>query len=65
MNERLTDLETVINPYVKEQVALFITGERPLSETGAFKEELKAMGIEELQDIYREIYDNYQKNKAN
>ncbi len=65
MDERMADLETVINPYIREQVALFITGERPLTETAAFKKELEDMGIEELQGIYKTIYDNYQKNKTN
>ena len=58
-NQRLTDLATVIEPYIKEQVALFITGNRPISETEAFVKELQAMGIEDLMAIYQQIYDNY------
>ena len=54
----------VIEPYVKEQVARFITGERPLSETDAFAQELKDMNIDRLQEIYGQIYDDYQKLKA-
>lgn len=58
-NQKLTDLAATINPYVKEQVALFITGERSLSETQDFVGELKSMGMDELVDIYRGIFDNY------
>lgn len=60
---RMTDLETVIQPYVKEQVALFVTGERSLAEVMDFKEELKGMGIEELLEIYTQIYENYKNAK--
>lgn len=56
VSQRIIDLTTVIEPYVKEQTALFITGQRPLTETGAFAEELKSMGIEELLSIYQDIY---------
>ncbi|MBQ8231828.1 MAG: extracellular solute-binding protein [Lachnospiraceae bacterium] len=53
---KMADLETVIAPYVREQVALFITGERSLSETDKFVEELEALGIKDLLDIYKQIY---------
>lgn len=56
VNSELSALETVIQPYVKEQVALFITGKRPLSETGAFVEELKGMGMDRVLEIYTDIY---------
>lgn len=59
-NQRITDLETVIYPYIEEQVALFITGGRSLSETDAFVAELETMGIKELLDIYRSIMDSRQ-----
>lgn len=58
VNQQISALETVLEPYVKEQVALFITGKRPLSETSAFVEELKTMGMDELLNIYTEIYNN-------
>ena len=58
-SQRLTDLLTVIQPYVEEQTALFISGGRPLSETGDFVEELKGMGMEELLTIYKDIYTAY------
>lgn len=54
-NDKLTDLQTLINPYIKEQVALFITGARSLDETDAFVAELEAMGIQELLEIYKSV----------
>lgn len=58
---RQADLETVLHPYIKEQIALFITGKRDLSEVDAFKEELKQMGMDELLAIYTDLYDSYKK----
>ena len=58
-SQRLTDLLTVIQPYVEEQTALFISGGRPLSETADFVEELEGMGMEELLTIYKDIYSAY------
>ena len=56
--ERITDLTTVINPYIEEQVAQFVMGNREINdeEIAAFKKELNNMGIEELFEIYKEIY---------
>ena len=54
--DEMNELLTVITPYVEEQVALFITGRRPLSETGDFVKELEKLGIDDLLDIYKEIY---------
>ena len=54
--QRILDIETVIKPYVKEQVSRFITGLRSLSEFDEYQSELKAMGMDELLDIYKEIY---------
>jgi len=51
----ITRLLTVLEPYVKEHVAKFIAGERPLSEVNDFKNELKGMGMEDLLNIYKEI----------
>lgn len=59
VNEQIADLESVIEPYAKEQIALFITGKRPLSEVDAFKEELKNLGMEDLLTIYTDMYASY------
>ena len=53
---RLTDLQTMIEPYIQEQVALFITGARPLEQVDAFKGELEAMGVQDLLQMYQTIY---------
>lgn len=57
--ERLDYLETVIEPYAEEQIALFISGKRDLSEVDAFKEELKNLGMEEVLELYTELYEAY------
>ena len=56
--ERISDLATVIEPYISQQFAMFVTGQRSLSQMEDFAKELKEMGIEELLGIYREIYAN-------
>lgn len=58
-NQRVADLSTVINDYVAAETAKFIVGTRPLSELDNYFEELKAMGIEEYIEIYREAYAPY------
>ena len=59
-SNKIMDLETLIEPYVKEQVALFITGGRDLSEVDDFVKELETMGMDELLQIYQDIYSNTQ-----
>lgn len=54
----ITDLSTVIEPYAKEQVALFITGGRDLAEVDDFVKELESMGMNDLLNIYKDIYNN-------
>ena len=58
-NARYSDLFTVIFNYVNEESAKFIVGQRPLEETDQFFEELKALGIEEYEEIVREFYANF------
>jgi len=52
----LTDLETVIGPFIEEQVALFATGRRSLDEFDALMSELQSIGIDRLNQIYRDIW---------
>ena len=56
---KVSDLEAVIKPYVKEQTALFISGERSLDEFGSYITELDAIGFDELEQIYRDIWTVY------
>lgn len=55
-SNKITDLKTIIEPYAKEQIALFITGGRDLSEVDVFVKELEDMGMDELLQIYKDLY---------
>ena len=57
--QTIMDLETVIVPYAKEQIANFIIGRRDLAEFSTFQEELKEMGMDRLLAIYTDIYNSY------
>ena len=59
LTQQITDLTTVIEPYAQEQIALFITGKRDLSETDDFAGELKSLGMDQLLEIYTEQYNEY------
>jgi len=56
---RAKEIETVIKDHINSESAKFVTGVRPISELPAFKEELKAMGIEEYIQIYKDAYTSY------
>jgi putative aldouronate transport system substrate-binding protein len=58
---RLDELTTVITPYLTEQVALFVTGRRPLAEFDKFQQELKGLGIDELEAIYQQVWADHQR----
>ena len=55
----ITDLVTLLDPYVQAEEAKFITGVRDLSEFPKFQEELKNMGIETLLGCYTETYASF------
>lgn len=57
--ERLADLKAVIDPFLKEQVARFMKGDRPLSEFDAFQAELKKIGFAEYEKVYKNIWASY------
>ncbi len=58
-SQRMTDLSSVIKAYAQENYAQFITGLRDLDTFDAYQEELKAMGADELVDIYTRGYASY------
>ena len=58
-SERITDLQSVLESYIRENFAQFVTGRRSLDEFDAYQEELKKLGIEELLAIYQEGYQPY------
>jgi len=57
--EKITDLNSVLENYVRGEMAKFVTGVRPLSEFGNFQSELDQMGIAELEQIYKDAYAAY------
>lgn len=58
-NQRAAELDTIINDYVTAESAKFIVGARPLEELDTYFEELKALGIEEYIEIYRNAWAGY------
>lgn len=55
----VADIQTLVENYVKEQSAKFITGARSLDEFDAYLDELKAMGIEDYIQVYTDAYSSY------
>lgn len=58
----VSDLRSVLDSYIEQEVAKFITGRRSIEEFDAFRAELKGMGIDELLSYYQEAYEAYQSN---
>ncbi len=58
-SERIIDIQSVLDSYIRENFAKFVTGGRSLDEFDAYQEELKQLGIEELLDIYQRGYEPY------
>jgi len=61
---KITDLESVIRPHIRQSVGEFITGKREITddELKKFQKELEALEIKELLQIYTDIYANYKAN---
>ena|GEM_PF-635134 len=59
---RLTDLETVLTPYIDEQVAMFVTGRRDMGDFDTFMGEIRGMGIDEINAIYQGVWRAYKGN---
>ena len=55
----LADLKSVIDPYIDNEVAKFITGLNSLDNFDKFMDDLKAMGIEDMLKIYTDAYAPY------
>lgn len=58
-NTILSDLASVIRPYIETETAKFITGVRDLSEFDAYLEELKSLDFETYLGYYQEAYASY------
>ncbi|MBQ2743460.1 MAG: extracellular solute-binding protein [Oscillospiraceae bacterium] len=53
---QVSDCNTTLGTFVKENIQKFIIGQRPLTEWDAFQEELKTLPVEELISIYDTAY---------
>ena len=53
---KLTDLKAVIDPFVREQLALFITGSRSLDDFDNYLRELDSIGFQEYEQIFKDIW---------
>lgn len=58
-NNSISDLASVITPYIETETAKFITGVRDLSEFDTYLEELKALDFDTYLGYYQEAYDAY------
>lgn len=57
--DEMADIQTDINSYVEEMTYRFVTGAASLDEYPAYEEQLKALGIERLTEIYQNSLDRY------
>lgn len=55
----MSELNSVLKPYMQNQIARFITGKRDLAEFDTYLAELDGMGYQELVGYYKTIYANY------
>ena len=56
------ELNSVLSPYVEEQVAQFVTGQRSLDEFDAYRRELEGLGMEDYLKIYQDYWAAYSAN---
>jgi putative aldouronate transport system substrate-binding protein len=56
---KMSDLNAVISPFVKVQVALFIRGDRSLDDFAGYMRQLKSIGFDEYQQIYKDVWASY------
>lgn len=56
----MNDLKTVLDTYMKAEIAKFIIGERSLDEYDAFISELEGIGLREYEGYFQQAYADYQ-----
>ena len=61
-NDVIADVGMAIQKYQEEQIAKFITNERPLSQWNAFVSEIKALGVDQMLKLYNTAYARQKKN---
>lgn len=59
---RVSDISAVVSNYATTETAKFITGERPIEEADDYLAEIRAMGADELIEIYKQAYQDYLAN---
>lgn len=52
----------MVSNYATTETAKFITGERPIEEADDYLAEIRAMGADELIEIYKQAYQDYLAN---
>jgi putative aldouronate transport system substrate-binding protein len=57
--EEYSTITSEIFTYINENFALFVTGEKPISEFDAYIDTLKSMKIERMLELYQNAYDKY------
>ena len=57
--EEYASIYNDIDTYMKEQIALFITGKRPLSEFDDYRATLEDMGVQRMIELEQAAYDRY------
>ena len=58
-NAEINNLRADANTYFAENYVLFLLGDKPFSEWDSFQEQLNALGMERITEIYQEAYDEY------
>lgn len=58
-NYDMTELKTLLNPYMETEIAKFITGQRSLDEFDAYCQELAGMGMNDYLKIYQDYWAAY------
>ncbi len=61
-SDKYTEQLTNINAHVRKNMAMFITGARPLTEWDAYVNELKAFSVDEYLALYTKAYDSFKAN---
>ena len=58
--EKVTEIETLVNKYITESITAYITGTRDINDDNdwnQYVEELEKMGYSELRDLVQASYD--------
>jgi len=59
--EKLAEIQENVLTYVKQSLAEFVTGNRPLSDWDNYLSDLENMGLQEWLDVAQTAYDRIEK----